>query len=193
MGDDLPIINYKGPTQKKHLDATTLSRIRSHAQQAVQDQKWVDRANKAEAKAARQAERASREAAKRHPAHGMQFIFETKSGREVKRAVQRKRKGNRAMEREKESPLTDDEAGLEVVQRESHSLSASPAERPDPFGSFPVEINAEFMNLFYGCKSLEEAGFKSKLISCRLSELEMGFTASGAALSRKHVPSCPRT
>ncbi|GIZ48562.1 hypothetical protein CKM354_001161600 [Cercospora kikuchii] len=142
MGDDLAFISY---STERHVDAGTLSRIRSHAQQSVQDQKWSKKAKKAKRDAS---ENAAKDAANR-PSRPefLQLIFDKKSGKEVKRPNTTRNQSTKSVARRKKA---QDEIERRVVKRESHSLSASPAERPDPFAAFPVEIDERFMNLFYG-------------------------------------------
>lgn len=143
MGDDLAFISY---STERHVDAGTLSRIRSHAQQSVQDQKWSKKAKKAKRDAS---ENAAKDAANR-PSRPefLQLIFDKKSGKEVKRPTTTRNQSKKSVARRKKA---QDEIERRVVKRESHSLSASPGERPDPFAAFPVEIDERFMDLFYGC------------------------------------------
>ena len=144
MGDQnqLAFISY---STERHVDAGTLSRIRSHAQQSVQDQKFSKKAKKAKREAA---ERAASASAKQGPQpQFLQLIFDTKSGKEVKRPPTTRHLANRTIVRRKKTP---DEVEQRVVKRESHSLSASPSERPDPFAAFPVPIDAEFLDLYHG-------------------------------------------
>ncbi|KAI5363794.1 hypothetical protein Slin14017_G057580 [Septoria linicola] len=141
MADELAFISYSN--ERRHLDARTLSRIRSHAQQSVQDQKWSKRTKKANP-----TEQAAQKAAKQEPQpEFLQLIFDKKSGKEVKRPPTTRHLSNRSVVRRKKS---SDEPEQRLVKRKSHSLSASPGERPDPFAAFPVEIDAKFMDLFEG-------------------------------------------
>ncbi|KAF7192768.1 hypothetical protein HII31_05909 [Pseudocercospora fuligena] len=135
MPEELQFISF---STKKHVDAGTLSRIRSHAQQRVQDQKWSKRARQQPESSAK----AAKEAENQNPQF-LKLVFEQKSGKQIKR---QEAVPIRHATRTKKSPKGEQA----VVKRESHSLSASPAERPDPFAAFPVPIDAELFDLFEG-------------------------------------------
>ncbi|KAF2206409.1 hypothetical protein CERZMDRAFT_53188 [Cercospora zeae-maydis SCOH1-5] len=164
MGDELAFIIY---STERHVDAGTLSRIRSHAQQSVQDQKWSRKAKKKGQREASSSSAAAAAAAEhdvkpdaaasvtKQPEF-LQLIFDKKSGKEVKRPTTVRQRWARSVgaRRKKGGNGNDNgnDEGIErrVVKRESHSLSASPGERPDPFAAFPVEIDERFMDLFQG-------------------------------------------
>ncbi|SMQ51798.1 unnamed protein product [Zymoseptoria tritici ST99CH_3D7] len=150
MHDDLPIINF---STKKYVSAADLSRIRSHAQQRVQDQRLARR-SKSEADPELRAAKNSRDALLRGEQAGQQsftFALEPKPRDEVttpstSTAPSTKRR-KRTVKKQSATPGSE---GHPIVKRESHSLSASPGERPDPFDSFPITIDAQFMELAEG-------------------------------------------
>jgi hypothetical protein len=148
MHDELPIINF---STKKYVDASTLSRIRSHAQQRVQDQRLARR-NKNEDDSSLNAAKTSRDVVSRGERAAQQsftFVFEPTSGRKTTTAATANTSAKRRKRPAKRSaiPVAEDS---ETVKRESHSLSASPGERVDPFASFPVTVDREFMELAEG-------------------------------------------
>jgi hypothetical protein len=148
MGDNLPIINY---STSKYVDAKTLSRIRSHAQQRVQDDRLARRTrNDGDDASGDSAARTSRDVVRRGGSGGQQsftFVFEKNPGQEAVTTTARATpvsKRRKRVARENET--------LTVVKRESHSLSASPSERPDPFAAFPVTVDATLLDLAESCK-----------------------------------------
>lgn len=148
MGDHLPIINY---STSKYVDAKTLSRIRSHAQQRVQDQRLARRTKSEEDDVSGDsAARTSRDVVRRGGTGGQQsftFVFEQQPGQQVGIVTPKRT----SVPKRRKRVVKEDET-LKVVKRESHSLSASPSERPDPFGAFPVAVDAFFLDLAESCE-----------------------------------------
>lgn len=144
-GDELEIINF---STNKYVDAKTLSRIRSHAQQRVQDQRFARRTKSEESDASGDsAARTSRDVARRGGSGSQQsftFVFEQQSGQHVATPPATTTKRRKRVVKESASPRD--------IKRESHSLSASPSERPDPFGAFPIAVDGAFLDLAESCE-----------------------------------------
>lgn len=160
MGEDLPIINF---STNKYVDAKTLSRIRSHAQQRVQDQRLARRTKLEEegdvSGDSSSAARTSRDVVRRGGSGGQQsftFVFEQQSGEQrVATSAGKANKKKPAAKRKKKVVVKEEPEGDTVffaVKRECHSLSASPSERPDPFGAFPVAVDGVFLELAENCE-----------------------------------------
>lgn len=147
-GDDLEIINF---STNRYVDAKTLSRIRSHAQQRVQDKRFARRTKSEESDSSGEcAARTSRDVARRGGSGSQQsftFVFEQQPGQHDKplspKPITASKRRKRVV-KEDESP--------KAIKRESHSLSASPSERPDPFGAFPIAVDGAFLDLAESCK-----------------------------------------
>lgn len=141
--DQLEIINF---STDRYVDAKTLSRIRSHAQQRVQDQRIARRTNIEDSEASgASAARTSRDVARDGGSGSQQsftFMFEQQPGQHNASV------GPTAIATSKRKKrLAKQNELLKSVKRESHSLSASPSERPDPFGAFPVAVDHVFLEL----------------------------------------------
>lgn len=162
MGDDLPIINY---STKRYVDAKTLSRIRSHAQQRVQDQRLARRTKIEEHDASGDsAARTSRDVVRRGGTGGQQsftFVFEQQPGQQVGTCPPK-----RVTVPRRRIQIVKEEEVLQFVKRESHSLSASPSERPDPFAAFPVVVDGFLLELAESCECCLSCWWKTK-IGCR--------------------------
>lgn len=148
MGDELAIINY---STDKYVDARTLSKIRSHAQQRVQDQRLARRTRSEEDDSAGDsAAKTSRDVVRRGGAGGQQsftYVFEQQPDPQLGTATAKTSPAPKRRRR-----VGKEGAALKMVKRECHSLSASPSERPDPFGAFPVAIDGFFLNLAESCE-----------------------------------------
>lgn len=142
MGDQLSFINY---STERHVDPGTLSRIRSHAQQSVQDQKNLQKPKNVTSEST---ERLAPASTKQEPRpQFLQLVFDKKTGKAVQRQPTTRPLFNRDVIRRKKATHWVEHR---LARRESHSLSASPSERPDPFAAFPVRIDAEIMDLYHG-------------------------------------------
>lgn len=126
--DEFPIINF---STSKHVDKKTLSRIRSHAQQHVQDQKSTQRVGNAGGNEAVNAATSRNQL-------GLHLAFEKKSGKEVRRPQRIKSRRRQA-------------DGSLAPKDWYAPLGTSPLARQDPFDSFPIPIDAELIDLFEHC------------------------------------------
>lgn len=132
MVDELPFINYS----KSKVDRTTLSRIRSHAQQRVQDEKWSR-------KIGRERDGASKVVVPRVPERQcLKLVFEKRSNKKVESAKKAKSKSKREVE----------DVKREVAERLGQQLGVTAVDVRDPFDAFPVKVDAETLNLLERCK-----------------------------------------
>lgn len=164
MGEDLPIINF---STSKYVDAKTLSKIRSHAQQRVQDQRLARRTRVEDEVdvAGDSAARTSRDVVRQGGSGGQQsftFVFEQQSGQHVAASATKAKTASRmkAVPKRKKKVVKgeDEDETMVAIKKECHSLSASPSERPDPFGAFPVQVDGIFLDLAENCKWSKSSG-----------------------------------
>lgn len=136
MVDELPFINFSNQTR---VDRSTLSRIRSHAQQRVQDEKWSR-------KIGRQRGGGSKVVIPRIPERQcLKLVFEKRS-----------KDGTRSTtlaRRPKKKELETVQKNLATTKVMCQTLVVSPVDKRDPFDAFPATLNAEFMDLLEACKS----------------------------------------
>lgn len=133
---DSPFISY---SHQKHVDRSTLSRIRSHAQQKVQDDKWSKKIGK-------ERDGGSQVVVPRVPERQcLKLVFEKRSkdgsGKAGSGAIARK-VNKRQLEQVQRA----------VATKVCETLVVTPVDKRDPFDSFPVVVNAELMDLLEGCK-----------------------------------------
>lgn len=132
MVDGLNFITYT--SNQKHVDRSTLSRIRSHAQQKVQDDKWSK-------KLGRERDGGSGVVVPRLPERQcLKLVFEKRSKDGSKNAARKAKK----------KQLED--AKRAVATRLCETLVVTPVDRRDPFDSFPVTVDAELMDVLESCE-----------------------------------------
>ena len=128
---DSPFISY---SHQKHVDRSTLSRIRSHAQQKVQDDKWSKKIGK-------EREGGSKVAVPRVPERQcLKLVFEKRS---------KKGEASSAMKVRKKQM---EEVQRAVAKTVCETLVVTPVDKREPFDAFPVVVDAELMDLMEGCK-----------------------------------------
>lgn len=133
MVDGLNFITYT--SNQKHVDRSTLSRIRSHAQQKVQDDKWSK-------KIGRERHGGVNVVVPRVPERQcLKLVFEKKSKDGSKRAVTKKARKKQL-----------EEVQRVVATKLCEALAVTPVDKRDPFDSFPVTIDVELMDVLESCK-----------------------------------------
>ncbi|KAK4498229.1 hypothetical protein PRZ48_010886 [Zasmidium cellare] len=126
---DSPFISY---SHQKHVDRSTLSRIRSHAQQKVQDDKWSKKIGK-------EREGGSKVVVPRVPERQcLKLVFEKRS---------KKGEASSAMKVRKKQM---EEVQRAVAKTVCETLVVTPVDKREPFDAFPVVVDAELMDLMEG-------------------------------------------